>query len=81
MDVRNSAHQTQITTYLTVCKNKGCSDFLRLSRLTLADALLHTWLIVTSAKLIDTPERFLVDRSDRKDLRIFQIGLRSIEAS
>jgi hypothetical protein len=54
-------------------------DFLRLSRLTLAVALLHSWLMVTGAKLIDTPERSLVDRSDRRDLCIFQIGLRSIE--
>ena len=54
-------------------------DFLRLSRLTLAVALLHTWLMITGAKLIDTPECHLVDRSDRRDLSIFQIGLRSIE--
>jgi hypothetical protein len=44
---------------------------------TLAVALLHTWLMLTGAKLIDTPERSLVDRSDRRDLSIFQIGLRS----
>jgi hypothetical protein len=54
-------------------------DFLRLSRLTLAVALLHSWLMVTGAELIDTPERCFVDRSDRRDLSIFQIGLRSIE--
>jgi hypothetical protein len=35
--------------------------------------------MITGAKLIDTPERSLVDRSDRRDLSIFQIGLRSIE--
>jgi hypothetical protein len=56
-------------------------DFLRLSRLTLAVALLHTWLMATGAKLIDSPERCLVDRSDRRDLSIFQIGLRSVERS
>jgi hypothetical protein len=54
-------------------------DFMRLSRLTLVVALLHTWLMITGANVIDTPERCLVDRSDRGDLSIFQIGLRSIE--
>lgn len=54
-------------------------DFLRLSRLTLAIALLHTWLMFTGSNLMDTPERSLVDRSDRRDLSIFQIGLRFIE--
>jgi hypothetical protein len=54
-------------------------DFLRLSRLTLAVALLQTWLVSTGSNLIDTPERSLVDRSDRRDLSIFQIGLRYIE--
>jgi hypothetical protein len=54
-------------------------DFLRLSRLTLAVALLYTWLMSTGSTLIDSPERRLVDRSDRRDLSIFQIGLRYIE--
>jgi hypothetical protein len=54
-------------------------DFLRLSRLTLAVVLLYVWLMATGASVIDTPERGLVDRSDRRDLSIFQIGLRSIE--
>jgi hypothetical protein len=54
-------------------------DFLRLSRLTLAVALLQVWMMTTSANLIDTLERRLVDRSDRRDLSVFQIGLRSIE--
>jgi hypothetical protein len=54
-------------------------DFLRLSRLTLAVVLLYVWLMATGASVIDTPERCLVDRSDRRDLSIFQIGLRSIE--
>ena len=44
-------------------------DFLRLSRLTLAVALLHTWLMSsTDSKLIDSPQRSSVDRSNRRDL-------------
>jgi hypothetical protein len=54
-------------------------NFLRLSRLTLAVALLHVWMMTTGADLRDTPDRCLVDRSDRIDLSVFQIGLRSIE--
>jgi hypothetical protein len=54
-------------------------DFLRLSRLTLAVALLYAWVMITGAAIIDTPERCLVDRSDRRDLSIFQIGLSFIE--
>jgi len=54
-------------------------NFLRLSRLTLAVALVYVWLMATGAKVIDTPQRCLVDRSDRRDLSIFQIGLRIIE--
>jgi hypothetical protein len=54
-------------------------NFLRLSRLTLAVALVYVWLVATGAKVIDTPQRCLVDRSDRRDLSIFQIGLRIIE--
>jgi hypothetical protein len=54
-------------------------NFLRLSRLTFAVVLLHVWLMTTGANIIDTPQRRLVDRSDRRDLSIFQIGLRFIE--
>ncbi len=54
-------------------------DFLHLSRLTLAVALLYSWLIIEGSNIIDTPERHLVDRSDRRDLSIFQIGLRFVE--
>jgi len=41
--------------------------------------MFHAWKMVAGAKLIDTPERCFVDRSDRRDLSIFNIGLRSIE--
>ena len=38
------------------------NNFLRLSRLTLAIALLHVWMMSTGAHLRDTPARCLVDR-------------------
>jgi len=53
--------------------------FLRLSRLTLAVALLYVWLISTGSRVIKNGQRRLVDRADRRDLSIFQIGLRSVE--
>ena len=53
--------------------------FLRLSRLTLAVALLYVWLISVGGRTIREGLRHLVDRVDRRDLSIFQIGLRFIE--
>ena len=53
--------------------------FLRLSRLTLAVALLYIWLISTGSKAIKDGRRHLVDRAERRDLSIFQIGLRLVE--
>ena len=53
--------------------------FLRLSRLTLAIALLYVWLISMGSKAIKNGQRHLVDRAERRDLSIFQIGLRSVE--
>jgi hypothetical protein len=53
--------------------------FLRLSRLTLAVALLYVWLIAAGTKAIKCGERRLVDRNDRRDLSIFQIGWRIVE--
>lgn len=55
--------------------------FLRLSRLTLAVALLYVWLISVGGRTIRNGQRHLVDRVDRRDLSIFQIGLRFIERS
>jgi hypothetical protein len=52
--------------------------FERLSRLTLAVALLYLWLIVTGTQTIQNGLRRLVDRAERRDLSIFQIGLRLI---
>jgi len=53
--------------------------FLRLSRLTLAVAILYVWMIATGTRVIHQGQRHLVDRKDRRDLSIFQIGLRFIE--
>ena len=53
-------------------------SFIRLSRLTLAVILLYDWLATTGIKAIKAGFRRLVDRSDRRDLSIFQIGWRLI---
>jgi len=53
--------------------------FARLSRLTLAAALLYVWLVSTGVRGIKNGQRHLVDRKDRRDLSIFRIGLRLIE--
>ena len=53
--------------------------FMRLSRLTLAVALLYVWLISVGGRTIRDGLRHLVDRMDRRDLCIFQIGLRFID--
>jgi len=53
--------------------------FLRLSRLTLVAVLLYVWLVAMGSRVIRRGERRLVDRNDRRDLSIFQIGLRWIE--
>jgi hypothetical protein len=54
-------------------------NFLRLSRLTLAVAYLYVWLISIGARTIHSGLRHLVDRHDRRDLSIFQIGLRFVQ--
>ena len=53
--------------------------FLKLSRLTFAVVLMYLWLIAFGSQVIKAGLRRLVDRNDRRDLSIFQIGLRSIE--
>jgi hypothetical protein len=53
--------------------------FLRLSRLTLAVALLYVWLVSTGSRTIKNGQRRLIDRAERRDLSIFQIGLRFVE--
>ena len=53
--------------------------FLRLSRLTLAVVLLYAWLVSMGARAIKNGQRRLIDRAERRDLSIFQIGLRLVE--
>jgi len=55
--------------------------FDRLSRLTLAVALLYVWMISIGTCTIRNGLRPLIDRADRRDLSIFQIGLRFIQRS
>jgi hypothetical protein len=59
-------------------RTKLC-HFQRLSRLTLAVAILYVWLVSAGTKTIHAGDRHLVDRHDRRDLCIFQIGLHFIE--
>ncbi len=51
----------------------------RLSRLTLAVALLYVWLMAVGARSIKNGRRHWVDRRERRDLSTFQIGWRMIE--
>jgi hypothetical protein len=51
----------------------------RLSRLTLAVALLYVWLLSVGSHTIRAGLRHFVDRKDRPDLSLFQIGLRFID--
>lgn len=54
-------------------------SFLKLSRLTLIVVFLYLWAIATGTQVIHRGLRHLVDRNDRRDLSIFQIGLRYIQ--
>ncbi len=54
-------------------------SFLRLSRLTLAVAFLYAWMISTGTNAIHRGKRHLVDVKSRRDLSLFQIGMRIIE--
>jgi len=51
----------------------------RLSRLTLAVVFLYVWLLSVGSRTVRSGLRHLVDRKDRRDLSIFQIGLRFID--
>jgi hypothetical protein len=53
--------------------------FVRLSRLTLAVALLYIWIVTFGSQTIKNGNRRLVDRADRRDLSIFRIGLDMLE--
>ncbi len=50
--------------------------FQRVSRLTLAVVLVYEWLVTTGTRVIRDGRRSLVDRTDRRDLSVFQIGRR-----
>ncbi len=51
----------------------------RLSRLTLAVVLLYVWLLSIGSQTIQAGFRHFVDRKDRRDLSLFQIGWRFID--
>jgi hypothetical protein len=53
--------------------------FLRLSRLTLAVALLYVWIVIFGSQTVKNGKRRLVDRTDRRDLSIFRIGFDMVE--
>lgn len=48
--------------------------FLRLSRFTMAVALLYVWLVAYGSKTIKRGERHLIDRNKQRQLSIFRIG-------
>jgi len=50
------------------------NHFRRLSRLTLVVALLYVWLVAFGSAVIKNGRRKEVDRTHRRDLRIFRIG-------
>ena len=51
----------------------------RLSRLTLAVAFLYVWLLAIGSQTIRSGLRHFLDRKDRRDLSLFQIGWRFID--
>lgn len=53
--------------------------FLRLSRFTMAVALLYVWLVAFGSKTIKRGERHLVDRNKQRQLSIFRIGYDMLE--
>jgi hypothetical protein len=53
--------------------------FNRLSKLTLAVAFLYVWLLSNGSNFIRAGMRHLVDRKDRRDLSVFQIGFRLLD--
>ncbi len=55
--------------------------FERLSRLTLAVAMLYVWLVENGAQAIKRGQRRLVDRSDRRDYSVFRLGCNMLDRS
>ena len=60
-------------------ENTHLRHFQRLSRLTMAVALLYVWLVTRGCQTIRAGKRHLVDRRGRRDLSIFRIGLYVID--
>lgn len=54
-------------------------SFLALSRLTLVAAYLYVWVFSFGTQTIKRGMRYLVDRSDRRDLSLFRIGYDMLE--
>ena len=54
-------------------------SFLALSRLTLVATSLYVWLVAFGTQTIKRGWRYLVDRSDRRDLSLFRIGYDMLE--
>jgi hypothetical protein len=53
--------------------------FARLSRLTLAVAMLYVWLVEHGARVIKRGQRRMVDRSDRRDYSVFRLGCNMLD--
>ena len=51
----------------------------RLERLMLIVSWVYVWLIALAARVVRSGKRYLVDRTDRRDLSYFQIGKRWLE--
>jgi hypothetical protein len=51
----------------------------KLSRLTLAVAMLYVWLVVYGAEVVKRGQRRLVDRSERRDHSLFRIGYNMLD--
>jgi hypothetical protein len=54
-------------------------SFGRLSRLTLAVAMLYVWLVENGARAIKQGQRRMVDRSDRRDYSVFRLGCNMLD--
>jgi hypothetical protein len=54
-------------------------SFGRLSRRTLAVAMLYVWLVVYGAEVVKRGQRRLVDRSDRRDHSLFRLGYNMLD--
>jgi len=60
-------------------ERSALEHFLRLSRLTLAVALLYVWFLAFGADQVQRGLRAEVDRADRRDLSLFRIAWDSLQ--